>query len=247
MGRQSTQTQRSSRRSEKLTKKPMKEKFSNEPRNNIKLVGKTKTQIEYLKALLKHPLVIAKGSAGTGKTFLAVGHACKLFQEGKIDQIVITRPNIPTGRSIGFFPGTLEEKMYPWVAQVLAYAAEFLGNSNIVDLMIKKEEILIVPIETMRGRSFGNACVIADEAQNLDTSLLKCITTRIEETGQLILCGDSTQSDLGEHSYNEFDIFCKILEQYDLEQVDIVTFTPDDCIRSGLCKELLQIFEKEKL
>lgn len=244
MGRQSTQTQRSSRRSEKLTERQAKEKFSSEPKYNIKLIGKTKTQIEYLKALSRYPLVVARGSAGTGKTFLAVGHACKLFQEGKIDRIVMTRPTEPTGRSIGYFSGSITEKLNPWLSQMLFYMVKFLGNQAVVDLMIKRNELELIPIEVIRGRSFENSCVIADEMQNANINILKCISTRVGENSQLIVLGDQSQSDL---KTNDFDIFANLLIKHKIPDTEVITFTVDDCVRSDLCGNLIRMFAYEKI
>lgn len=119
-----------------------------------------------------------------------------------------------------------------------------MGNSNIVDLMIKNKELIMVPLETMRGRNFDNSIVIIDEAQNLTMSELCCISTRIGENSKLILCGDERQSDL---TNRDFNTFAELLLKHSLTRTSVVTFSSDDCVRSGLVKDLLRMFEEEKI
>jgi len=123
------------------------------------------TQAAYLDALRCCPQVIVLGPAGTGKTWMAATHAADLFRDRQIDKIILTRPNIPCGRSLGYFPGTLEAKFAPWAAPVIEAIKERIGGAA-YEIALKKGDIELVPFEVMRGRSWKNAFVLLDEAQN---------------------------------------------------------------------------------
>lgn len=215
-------------------------KFMKEKKYNVHLLGKTPKQNQYLNSLYQNTLIIASGPAGTGKTYLATGYAYKELMKGTFEKIIISRSNIPTGKSLGYFPGTIEEKITPWLQQILNYITDFSGNKSITDLLLKNKQLLMIPLETMRGRSFDNSCVLVDESQNLTIEELKCISTRIGENSKLVLCGDGAQSDL---KTKDFDLFTNLLKRYEIQNTDIIKFTRDDCVRSGLCADLIRMFE----
>lgn len=208
----------------------------------IELVSKTPKQKEYIKALVDNPQVVVLGPAGTGKTYVASTFAAKLYNEKKIDKIILTRPNVPSGRSLGFFPGTLEEKMAPWLGPVVDVLNKHLGKT-VVDLAIKNENIQVLPFETMRGRSFENALVILDEAQNTTYEEMKMFLTRIGEDTTVIINGDISQSDLKKDSGLSHTI--SMINKYKLP-VPIVEFGVNDIVRSGLCKEWVKAFIQEE-
>ena len=225
-------------------KRIVKEKFKQEKKYNIELVGKNKNQIKLLEYLKTKKLIIVRGNAGTGKTYLSTGYMCKELMNGFTDKLYITRSPIPVSdskRSLGYFPGDINDKIDPWLAPVLGYMEDFLGKGT-YECAIKDNKINKIPFETMRGRNFDNCICLVDEAQNLNLSELMCLTTRLAENGKLILCGDSRQNDLKNH---DFDKFIEVLMKYDLNEVGIVTFTYKDCLRGNLCFELLRIFEEE--
>src|SRR5262245_18353342 len=122
-------------------------------------------QAAYLDALRCCPQVIVLGPAGTGKTWMAATHAADLLRNRQIDRIVLTRPNVPCGRSLGYFPGTLEAKFAPWAMPVIEAIRERIGIAA-CDIALKHGDIELVPFEVMRGRSWKNAFVLLDEAQN---------------------------------------------------------------------------------
>ncbi len=223
-------TKRNSRYADKVKKDP------------IVLVAKTNKQKEYIKSLNENPQVVVLGPAGTGKTYIASTFAAKLWDEKKIDKIILTRPNVPSGRSLGFFPGTLEEKMAPWLGPVVDVLNKHLGKA-VVDLAIKSENIQVLPFETMRGRSFENALVILDEAQNTTHEEMKMFLTRIGEDTTVIINGDISQSDLKQNSGLKRAI--SMIHKYDLP-VPVVEFTVNDIVRSGLCKEWVKAFIQEE-
>ena len=156
-------------------------------------------QSDYIEAIKSYNQIIILGPAGTGKTYIAATYAANLYLTKQIDKIIITRPNVAAGKSIGYFPGTLEEKMMPWVMPVLEVLHWHMGKGA-VETGIKNGNIEIAPLETMRGRSFKDAFVILDEAQNVTPHEIKMFLTRVGENCKVILNGDIFQSDLQDTS-----------------------------------------------
>ena len=150
-------------------------------------------------ALRTSPQVIVLGPAGTGKTWIAATHAADLFRNGQIDKIILTRPNVPCGRSLGYFPGTLEDKFAPWAAPVVEAIKERIGRAA-YEIALKKGEIELVPFEVMRGRWWKNAFVLLDEAQNTTAAEIKTFLTRIGDDCTVVVNGDVSQCDLDQAS-----------------------------------------------
>lgn len=214
-------------------------------RNSFKkLHPKNDKQKQLLSQIDTLDQVIAVGSAGTGKTYCVAYKAAEYYNAGKVNKIVITRPNIATGKSIGFFPGSIEEKMAPWVAPIISVLKEFLGH-NVVDLMMKRKQIEIVPFEVIRGYSFQDAFVILDEAQNADIASIKSMLTRIGEGSKFVMMGDTTQKDLKE-SESGLSFALNVISKSKAlqEMTGITTFTSDEIVRSGLVKAWVQAFER---
>ncbi len=210
-------------------------KYIEEPRIPP-LRPRSDTQREYLYALQHSEQVFAVGPAGTGKTWLPSAYAAELLQSKKISKVVLTRPNVPAGPSIGFFPGSLEEKMAPWVLPFTETMAERIGKGPL-EYHLKSGNIEIVPFETMRGRSFSDAIVIVDEAQNLTPSEMFLVVTRIGEGSQLVVTGDLNQKDINGQSG-----LSKAINLINAGLVDasVITFTMDDIVRGGVCKQWVQ-------
>jgi len=207
------------------------------------LLPKNEKQKEYIDALKVSDQIVVLGPAGTGKTYIAATHASNLYSTKSVDKIIITRPNISSGKSLGYFPGTLEEKMWPWVMPVLEVLHQHLGK-GVVETGIKNGNIEIAPFETMRGRSFDNAFVILDEAQNVTPHEIKMFLTRVGENCTVVLNGDIMQSDLP--SQSGLLKAMSMITKYDIP-VPMVEFTPDDIVRSDLCKRwILAWMEEEK-
>ena len=207
------------------------------------LVPKTGKQKELLDHLKTHNQIFILGPAGTGKTYVTATYASDLYTLKEIDKIVITRPHVAVGKELGFLPGTLEEKTYPWALPVLDVLEKHLGK-GVLDTAIKNGNIEMAPLAMMRGRSFERAFIIVDETQNITTHELKMLLTRVGEESTIVLNGDVQQSDL-----KEADGLSKVIHLAKKHMLDvaIVEFGIDDIIRSDICAQWVKVFMKEGL
>jgi phosphate starvation-inducible PhoH-like protein len=207
------------------------------------LVPKTDKQAEFLDALKSSSQVLVLGPAGTGKTYVTATYAADLYTLKEIDKIVITRPHVAVGKDIGFLPGTLEEKTYPWALPVLDVLEKHWGK-GMLETAIKNGNVEMAPLALMRGRSFENSFIIVDESQNITTHELKMLLTRVGEGSTIVLNGDVQQSDL-----QGTDGLTKIihLAKKHMLPVPVVEFGIDDIIRSDICAQWVKVFMKEGL
>ena len=201
------------------------------------------TQADYLAALRASPQVVVVGPAGTGKTWIAATYAADLYRNGRVAKIVLTRPNVPCGRSLGFFPGTLEDKFAPWAVPVVAAIKERIGKAAF-EIALKHGDIEMVPFEVMRGRSFKNAFVLLDEAQNTTPAEMKMFLTRVGEDCTTVVNGDVSQCDL--------DAGCGLKAAIDLIKaralpVPVIEFANADIVRSGICAMWVRAFEEARM
>jgi len=209
----------------------------------IEILPRNERQKEYIDALLQADQVIVCGPAGTGKTYVAASHAASLYNTKQIDKIIITRPHVEVGKGIGFLPGDLTEKVLPWALPVLDVLEQHLGKGK-VETAIKNGNIEIVPLALIRGRSFDNAFIIVDEAQNLTVAEMKAMLTRVGEGSQIVLDGDVEQTDLKETS--GLAKIVHLAKKYSL-QIPVIEFTIDDVVRSSICKQWLKVFKDERI
>jgi len=221
-----------------MSKRNKKDKFANNQQKRVpKVQALTDRQRTLINSILGSPMTITTGYSGTGKTFVPTMMAADAFnrtrQRGGVDKIILTRPNVQSGRSLGFRPGDLNEKMLEWFAEIMAVLREALGT-NTVDLALKRGDIELVPFETMRGRSFNNAFVILDEAQNTTPHEMKMFTTRLGMNTTTVVNGDIRQSDLKSNS----GLAALIDITWDME-IPWIDFDEDDIVRSDLCKEFI--------
>jgi phosphate starvation-inducible PhoH-like protein len=207
------------------------------------IVPKTNTQRDLITALISSNQVFILGPAGTGKTYVTATYAADLYTTKEIDKIVITRPHVTVGKDIGYLPGTLEEKTYPWALPVLDVLIKHLGKGA-VETGIKNGNIEMAPLALMRGRSFDNSFIIVDETQNITTHELKMLLTRVGEDSRIVLNGDVQQSDLPAG-----DGLSKVihLAKKHLLPVPVIEFGVDDIIRSDICAQWVKVFLKEKI
>lgn len=188
-------------------------------------------QAEYIGHLRTQRQVFVLGPAGTGKTWIASTYAADLYRNNQISRIILTRPNVPCGRSLGFFPGPLEKKFSPWAQPVIEAIKGRLGEA-VFEVAIKNGDIEVVPFEVMRGRSWRDAFILLDEAQNTTVSEIKMFLTRIGENCLAIINGDVSQCDLDQESGLQKAI--DMIAACDLP-VPIVEFSIDDIVRSEMC------------
>jgi len=203
----------------------------------IHIQPKTYNQELLLKAIRESAMIVATGPAGTGKTYCAVNSACNLLLSGKAKSVVLTRPNISTGRSLGFFPGTIAEKLEPWLAPMISEFKDRLGKGN-YEAKLGSGAIQIQPLETIRGASFTDTVVLIDEAQNLTYEELKAVSTRLGEGSTMVFMGDPQQRDQRESG---LVVFKSIIKKYQLP-IPVIEFTIDDIVRSDLVGQLVKTF-----
>jgi len=194
-----------------------------------------------ISALKEYTQVFILGPAGTGKTYVTATYAADRYTLKEIDKIVVTRPHVAVGKDLGYLPGTLEEKTYPWALPVLDVLIKHLGKGA-VETGIKNDNIEMAPLALMRGRSFDNSFIIVDEAQNITTHELKMLLTRVGEGSTIVLNGDVQQSDL-----KEADGLSKVihLAKKHMLSVPVVEFGVDDIVRSDICAQWVKVFMKE--
>lgn len=209
-------------------------------RPNVSVKPLNQGQSEYIDSLKNSPLTIAKGVAGTGKTYLAASIAAQDLSNREIDTIILSRPNVPTGKSLGAFPGTVEEKMEPWLMSITITLKKQLG-AGFYELALKRGQIQIQPVETIRGRSFDNAMLLFDEAQQLEVDEIKAIVTRVGKNSRLVLMGDITQRD---NQGKGLEYIIDLADRHDLP-VEVHEFDSDDIVRSEICKAFVKAFEAD--
>ena len=207
---------------------------------NKEFKPKTPGQVEYVRAIIESDIIFCTGPAGSGKTACAVGIACEHLRTNKIKKIVISRPVIETGRQgLGFLPGTMENKIHPYLIPMLEEMYIYLGRYN-VENMIKNETIVVAPLEYIRRKNLHQSFIILDEAQNVSKSQIKMLLTRIGNNSTIVIAGDIDQSDL----YDE-DMGLKwcINRLNDVRGVSIVQLSHLDIIRNSIISRILAKLE----
>ncbi|USN14938.1 PhoH-like protein [Brevundimonas phage vB_BpoS-Domovoi] len=196
------------------------------------LVPKTENQADYLEVLKEGDSVFAIGPAGTGKTYLAARIAAQRMLKGDIEKIIISRVTASKkGHQIGFLPGNIEAKMAPWLTPVIEGIRAEVSKTQL-EMWKSEGKFEIVPFEYMRGRTFDNACVILDEAQNAEFDDLYLLLTRTGNGTQVVVAGDHSQVDIHNSGLEEI-----VNISDDWEIMDIVEFTEDDVVRSEMAKK----------
>ena len=197
------------------------------------IIPKTPNQILYFRQLLnmKKPIIVAAGPAGCGKTLLACQIAAQKVALNQIDKIIVTRPTVSVDEDIGFLPGSLEKKMEPWVKPMF----EIFEKERV------HKKVEVVPLAYMRGRTFKNSFIIADEMQNSTVNQMKMVLTRLGDESKMVVTGDINQSDLRIRNNGLVDLFFKISEK-DLEYIDHILFENKDIQRHPAIKEVLSIY-----
>ena len=204
---------------------------------------RTQGQAEYVNLLQSRDMVFCTGSAGSGKTYLAVAEALRLILAHKKSKLIITRPVVEAGESLGFLPGDLEDKIDPYL-RPLRDAMETILPPESVKRLFEAGIVEVAPLAYMRGRTLNNAVVILDEAQNTTCAQMKMFLTRMGENTKVFVTGDPSQIDLPKkvesglmHSIN---ILCKI------EDIGFMELTAEDVVRNPLVKKIVKAYENEE-
>jgi phosphate starvation-inducible PhoH-like protein len=211
-------------------------------KQRVSLYARNENQRIYLQKLQNEStsIVFAIGPAGTGKTMLAVQHGIKMFQEGLVDKIVVTRPAVSVDEDLGFLPGTLNEKMAPWTRPIFDVLGEYYQQKDIAK-MLEEGVIEISPLAYMRGRTFKNAYIVADEMQNATVNQMKMLLTRIGDGSKMVVTGDLNQAD--RMNDNGLIDFCNLLaDKEHLQHIDMVQFGAKDIERHNAVKEVLAVY-----
>ena len=209
--------------------------------NNKPIFPKTVKQIEYIKLLDIKDIVFALGAAGTGKTYLAISYAVSLFKKGLIGKIILTRPAVEAGESLGFLPGDLKEKVDPYLRPLYDALYDTLGLEQ-TESLISKNIIEIAPLAYMRGRTLENAFIILDEAQNASILQIKMFLTRLGFNSKMVITGDPSQVDLRDVKMSGLAYSAKLLA--DLQEIGIIDFTSTDVVRHPLVSKIINYFSK---
>ena len=186
------------------------------------------------------PMVFAVGPAGTGKTMLACYAAIQGLNDDSFKKIILTRPAVSVEEDIGYLPGTLEEKMDPWTRPIMDIFAEFYSQVQIAS-MIKEKIIEICPLAYMRGRTFKNSFIIADEMQNSTPNQMKMLLTRIGDDSKMVITGDLRQHDRKYDENGLKDIYERI-KDHTHKRIECITFEHADIERSPIVKDILDIY-----
>lgn len=210
---------------------------------NDAIKAKTPGQLNYLQTALKNDICFVIGPAGTGKTYLAVALAVSSLKKGNVNKIVLARPAVEAGESLGFLPGDFREKIDPYL-RPLYDALDDMMPSEKLRGYLEKGVVEIVPLAYMRGRTLNNAFVILDEAQNATATQMKMFLTRLGVSSKAIITGDITQIDLPSKTVSGLIEAKDILK--DIEGVGFVYFDKSDVVRHRLVKDIINAYEKFK-
>ncbi len=202
--------------------------------------ARTANQHLYLQQLKRCELTFAEGPAGTGKTWLAVGHAVQLLEQGAVSRMILSRPAVEAGENLGFLPGDMREKVDPYLRPVYDALFDFM-ETRLVERGLQTGMIEIAPLAFMRGRTLSNAVILLDEAQNATSVQMKMFLTRLGEGSRMVVTGDPTQIDLpsGQKS--------GLIEAIDLlksvEGIGHVMFQHGDVVRHDLVRRIVEAYE----
>lgn len=208
---------------------------------NKNITARSAKQAEYLDAIRKNHLVFGLGPAGTGKTFLAVAQAVTMMLAGEIDRLILCRPAVEAGERLGFLPGTMQEKIDPFLRPIYDALHDMLPPEQIAR-RLADGTIEIAPLAFMRGRTLSSAVVILDEAQNTTPAQMKMALTRIGEGSRMIITGDLSQTDLPPGQKSGLHDAIDVLR--DVKDVAMIRFAEADVVRSRLVKNIVEAYDK---
>ena len=200
---------------------------------------KTSNQKKYVDAIDKHTVTFGIGPAGTGKTYLAMAKAVQALQAKQVNRIILTRPAVEAGERLGFLPGTLHEKIDPYLRPLFDALHDMLDPESIPRLMASGT-IEVAPLAYMRGRTLNDSFIILDEAQNTSPEQMKMFLTRLGFSSKMVVTGDITQIDLPTHQESGLSIVRDILEGID--DISFMDLTSEDVVRHRLVSEIVDAY-----
>ena len=208
---------------------------------------KNESQKRFLKYLNSenYKILIASGPAGTGKTLFSIEQGVKNFLLEKYDKIILTRPSVSVDEDLGYLPGTLEEKMAPWVRPIYDVLYNFISPKE-VEQLIEDKIIEICPLGFMRGRTFKNSWIIADEMQNSTIAQMKMLLTRIGENTRLVITGDLEQNDM-KYEMNGLEDFLNKMKGRRSDSINSIEFNKCDIERENVVREVIDIYRAEEI
>lgn len=212
-------------------------------RNHLK--PRTKNQNIYIRTIAENSITFCQGVAGSGKTHIAIGMALEYLLADKVKKIVITRPVVEAGEKLGYLPGTAEEKLHPYLLPILDEVNHFIPMYDYTKLKLTNR-LEIVPLGLMRGRSFHDTFIVADECQNASYDQLKMLLTRIGMNSKMVLTGDIAQSDLNKYLRGGFINVINALK--DLDNIGFSKLETEDIIRNPIIGSIikrLDVYEQE--
>jgi phosphate starvation-inducible PhoH-like protein len=212
------------------------------PGGNTKVFPRGFNQAAYIESMSKKDIVFGVGPAGTGKTFLAIAYALQEILSKRMRKLVLTRPVVEAGESLGFLPGDLAQKINPYL-RPLYDAMDILVPYETVNRLEENRIIEIAPLAYMRGRSISNAFIILDEAQNTTVEQMKMFLTRMGEGSKIIITGDITQIDLPSKKKSGLVDAVNILSGID--EISFSYFTAHDVVRHQVVKKIIQAYETQ--
>ena len=215
--------------------------MARDSRDATPITARNEAQAQYLNAIESKQLIFATGEAGCGKTWISAAKAAEALIHKDVDRIIVTRPVLQADEDLGFLPGDVSEKFAPYFRPVYDVLVKRLGAS-FMQYCLRPEigKVEIAPFAYMRGRTFENAVVMLDEAQNVTAAQMKMFLTRLGENVTVIVNGDVTQCDLPAHVRSGLSDALARFEEDDM--VGIVRFNKDDCVRSALCQRTLNAY-----
>lgn len=205
------------------------------------IAARSPMQSNYIEAMQKREAVFGIGPAGTGKTYLAVAQAVALFEQERIERIILSRPAVEAGENLGFLPGDLKEKIDPYLRPLYDALYDTMGAEK-AEKRILAKDIEIAPLAFMRGRTLTNAFVILDEAQNTTSMQMKMFLTRLGEGSRMVITGDPTQVDLPKGETSGLLEAVDILR--DVPEVGVIRFQAKDVVRSALVAKIVGAYDR---
>lgn len=226
--------------------KHIKEKFAEQRTKEIEskpIQAKNEFQKRVLQSFKTKQITVVTAPAGTGKSLMAMATASDWYVSGGIEKIIISRPAVGMGRTLGLLKGSLEDKFNPYLAPLIEVFTDRHGRGR-YDIALNSGDLEMIPMEYLRGRNIRDVAIV-DEAQNLSQEEMFSLLTRVTEEGKLFLIGDPTQNDLKQESGLIW--LEKFVDKHSLQDfIEIITATSDEIVRSGLCKSFVKAMEQEK-